>query len=247
MHMELKEYIVEFPWLRSFITSVLAGSVWFFTSSPNLFLEIVQVIGNVGGFIILRSGSLLIAIISFGVAVASYYNQHSRNQAISDLEEELVRGDPGDGETRGANSITKSTQDILDEEVEELSEWIWLSEQGDVNIEAPNLDDPRKIVLYLIGKRYAYELGYAETPRANAIEISREVRVPHIQINLLQMDLREIVDKYHPDLYEGFNEYWIEAEEIPKSASYIRGDRSLDRHIRADEMDPPDEWMDLSE
>lgn len=75
-----------------------------------------------------------------------------------------------------------------------------------MTITAKNLNDAQKIILYLIGVRYAYELDLIDSPQVGTDEIAKKAKIPQMSVRGWYLPLDDVIEKRHLEIWERFSE-----------------------------------------
>lgn len=223
---DLRTRFVNFPWIPSFIVSILAGLIFFFVENPKYIPQSVKITAQ----LVIQYSIIAIAIGGLVAGCLSlYFNRQQKwrwNQFEKELEERSRRKE------KQSNNITKSSIELLIGWIDKVEDLLWISEDGEVTITAKNLNDAQKFILYLIGIRYAFELNLIESPEVDTGEIARKTKVPHMSIQGWYLPLDDVIEKRHLEIWERYDEgpfdkYQLNIENVDQAFHYVTGDEDL--------------------
>ena len=179
---------------------------------------------------------MVISLAGLLVSGLAFYLQRRQKELQEELKEDLVEyseNHPHRDEVDNLEDITKTQEDILSEQVSRISDYVWLSESGDINIRNINdLESVQRILLYLVAKRYASKLGYKDSPKAKAKEISQATEINPSNIRTWKMVIDGVIQKKHHDEIFKVNDYWVDIEDLPEAIDYITGDQEISYEIQ---------------
>ena len=222
----LRDRILGFSWIPSFIVSILAGLVFFLIENPRY---VPQSLTEFAQLLFQYSvGAVAITGVVVG-CLSLYYNQQQKRRW--DRFEEELRERSRQKENK-PNDITKSSTELLLDWIEKVDDLLWISEDGEVSITANNLNDAQKIILYLIGVRYAFELELIDSPEVGTDEIAKKAKVPQMTVRGWYLPLDDVVDKRHLEIWERYSEdedgffdqFQLNVKNVDKAFHYVTDD-----------------------
>lgn len=225
----LRDRFLGFPWIPSFIVSILAGLVFYLAENlryvPQSLIEIAQLLFRYS------VGAIAIAGVVAG-CLSLYYNHQQKNR-WEQFENELV--EKSRKQDNHSDDVTKSSSELLIDWIHKVDGLLWISEDGEVTITAKNLNDAQKMILYLIGVRYAFELDLIDSPEVGTDEIARKAKVPQMTVQGWYLPLDDVIEKRHLEINERFSEdetgffdqFQLKIENVDKAFHYVTGDEDL--------------------
>lgn len=223
-----RERFIDFPWIPSFVVSLLASLVLFFVENPHLVPSSIKGLVQ----IVISYGIIIIAVGGLAAGCLSLYYNYRQKVRWKEFEKELEKkSENRDGQS---DDVTKSPTDLLIDWIDKVEDLIWISDNGEVTITAKNLNDAQKIILYLIGVRYAFELGLIESPEASSQEIAKKAKVPFVTVNGWYLPLDDVINKRHLEIWERyekeddpFDKYQLNMENVDKAFHYVTDEADL--------------------
>lgn len=131
-----------------------------------------------------------------------------------------------------SEDIIKTPTELLIDRIDEIDDLLWISEDGQVEIMKRNLNGPQKILLYLIGVRYAFELDLVDSPEVGTMEIAKKTDVPQMTVSGWYLPLDDVIEKRHLEIWERYSEeeegffdqYQLKIENVDKALRYVTGE-----------------------
>lgn len=229
---ELRSQFMNFPWVRSFIISFLAGLIFFLVENPQYVPDSMKEIID----FVFRYGIASIAAIGLIAGFLSLYYNHQQRLRWEHFEEELDQR--AKKQESQSDEVTKSPTELLIEWIDKVEHFLWISEDGDVTITEKDLNDAQKIILYLIGKRYAFELDLIDSPEASTAEIAKEAKIPHMTVQGWYLPLDSVIKKRHLEIWERyedsedpFDKYQLDIDNVDQAFHYVTGDEDIPEPI----------------
>jgi len=232
----LRKQLVGYPWLPSLFVALISGGVWFFLGNPqavpqslqtlitSIIQAVVWIIGTLSSFA--QWIAAIIASIAFILAALAIYYNRKQKSRWDKIEDELTSN--SESEDVDSEDLVKSPREYLIERISDIEDQIWISDDGDITITNRHLNDAQKIILYLIGIRYMFEIDLVDSPRVGIVELSNELKIPFQSVIGWQLPLDGVVEKHHYDIWEGkLNDYEIKLENIDRAIDYVMGKRDL--------------------
>jgi hypothetical protein len=200
--MGFKDRIKDLYWLEAFIVSFVTGGFWFFADNPDLIpnsqvpkIPAIQTISLGVSLVSLAVGMVLLYLnvsttISAEGSDESQGSMSENSKKTAGIDSSINPSDIDSASqvNRDATSGDEaSTGDFIDDLIEENSsrisdphsiygEVFLLKENGEIvfGTEGPrDISSARKILIFLIGKRYAYEANLISDPYFTTSEIAR--------------------------------------------------------------------------
>lgn len=222
----IRERLIGFSWIPSFIVSILTGSIFFILNNPHHIPQSIHPLLQLA----LQYIIAIIAIGSLSLGLLSLYYDRKQKMKWKDFEKRLEK--KGERVSISSKDITKSSTEFLVDSINKVDDLLWISEDGEVTITEKNLKDAQKIVLYLIGRRYAYELDIIDSPKVSSIELANKANVPYMSLVGWYVNLDDVIKKHHLEIWEryekdSFDKYELDIENVDKAFNYVTGDEDL--------------------
>lgn len=121
-------------------------------------------------------------------------------------------------------NLVTDTETVLESEIDAISEFLQLHQDGTIVIESGyrDISNENQVLVYLIGQRYAYEGGLAESDTLPSSYFYDRFEASDRTVRDWLQDLREsgLITK------QGQSDHRIIAENLPNSISRIQEDAS---------------------
>lgn len=156
-----------FSWLSlSIIVSegaVIFGLIYFFVPTSQLMKGLSGLLGTLLSFMV-------------GVRVAVWFYREGRKLLSSESSSKGNQIQWEDSNSRSIEDALETTDERFDEEVNKITDWFRVDENGNITLEPEDgISDDPKYLLYVIAAKVAHELDVRESPKVSFGELGGEV------------------------------------------------------------------------